>query len=100
MSKLYDCLLLKNRTLTDHEKETLARVNVRSLSDNGVDVMIGPTDSSFTRPMHLGAAHYHHLCALVAMIACYVTPEVKSLYDYPVRRVQVAEASRRFVHAP
>lgn len=90
----YNCLLLKNRTLTDHEKENLDRVNVRSVIHNGVDVMIGPKDSPFNRSMHVELTHHHHLDALLAMIACYVDPTVKSLNDYPVRHLQFAAVQR------
>ncbi|KAJ7983712.1 hypothetical protein DPEC_G00069090 [Dallia pectoralis] len=89
MAARYDCLLLKNRTLTDHEKDNLNCVNVRSvICDNGVDVMIGPKERPFARHMHLDSAHHHHLDALLATIACYIDPTVKSLHDYPVRHVQ------------
>lgn len=87
MAAWHNCLLLKDRTLTDHEKKSLDGVNVRSVSHNEVDVMIGPKDSPFTRPMNVQLTHYHHLNALLAMIACYFDPTVKSLYDYPVRHV-------------
>ena len=59
--------------------------------------MIGPKDSPFTRPMYVELMHYHHLDTLLAMIAWYVYPTVKSLYDYPVRHVQFA-AAQRVVH--
>ena len=99
MDVWYDCLLLKDRTLTDREKETLNSVNVKSVSRNGVDVMIGPNkDSPFIRPMHVELTHYHHLEALLAMVACYVDPTVQSLYEHPVRHVQRA-AAQRVVHS-
>jgi hypothetical protein len=82
---------LKNRTLTDHEKEKLDRVNVRSASSNGVDVMIDPNESVFARPMYVQLTHYHHLDALLAIMACYVNPGVKSSYGYPVRQVHPGE---------
>jgi len=95
MDAWYDCLLLKDRTLTDHEKERLNCVNVKSVSCNGVDVMIGPNkDSAFTRPMHVEPTHHHHLEALLAMIACYVDSTVQSLYEHPVRHVQRAAFQR------
>lgn len=91
MAAWYDCLLLKNRSLTDHEKEKLDRVNVRSVSANGVDVMIGPKESLFTRPMYVQLTHYHHLDALLAIMACYFYPGVESSYNYPVRQVHRGE---------
>lgn len=89
MAGWYDCLLLKDRTLTDYEKEKLDRVNVRAGSAKGGHVTIGPKDSLFTRPMYVPLTHYHHLDALLAIMACYVSPRVKSLYDYPVRHVHI-----------
>ncbi|KAJ7983585.1 hypothetical protein DPEC_G00376210 [Dallia pectoralis] len=48
----------------------------------------GPKERPFARHMHLDSAHHHHLDALLATIACYIDPTVKSLHDYPVRHVQ------------
>lgn len=85
----YNSLLLQNRT--DHEKKTLQRVDVSVINQNGGDV-IGPRGKPFTRPMSIELTHYHHMEALLAMIACYIDPTVKSLYDYPERHVQFAAA--------
>ncbi|XP_064814049.1 piggyBac transposable element-derived protein 4-like [Oncorhynchus masou masou] len=84
MAAWYDCLLLKDRTLTDYEKEKLDRVNVRAGSAEGGDVTIGPTDSLFTRPMYVPLTHYHHLDALLAIMACYVSREWKVCATIPV----------------
>lgn len=94
MTTWYDCLLLKNRTLTDFQMEILDRVDVTCGSNEGVGVMIGPKRISFARPMYIESTHHHHLNALLAMIACYVDPSMKSLYDYPARHVQFAAAQQ------
>ena len=92
MEQFYDCLLVKNRILTKYEKETLQSVNVTfSILDDG-DTMIGLTDSRFVRPMYLELTHYYHLDAILAMVATYIDPGVKSLHDYPMRHVRCEAA--------
>lgn len=89
----YNCLLLKSRTLTDHEKTNLDHVGVSFITCMQ-DVLIGPKDGHFTKPMSVELTHYHHLDNLLAMMACYVDPNVKSISDYPVRHVQLASVRR------
>lgn len=80
MAAWYNCLCLNTRTLTDHKKGNLNRINKTTNSHNGIDIMIGPEDSPFSRPMYVELTRYHHLYALLAMIASYIDPTVKSLY--------------------
>lgn len=87
----FNCLLLKNRSLTTYEMERLKRVNVQVVVDE-TDVVIGPKDSPLSRPMHVTSTHYHHLDALLAILVCYVDPSVKHLNGYPVRRVRHPDA--------
>lgn len=84
---LYNCLLLKSRTLTDHEKTNLDHVGVSYIPHEEY-VLIGPKGGDFTSPMTIELTHYHHLDNLLALMACYVDPDVKSVSDYPVRHVQ------------
>ena len=56
---------------------------VTFVSHNGVNVMIGPKNSPFTRSMHIELTQYHHLDALLAMIVWYIGPTINGLYDYP-----------------
>ena len=88
MEQFYDCLLLENRILTKFEKETLQSVNITFSIVDDADTMIGPTGSHFFRPMYIQLTHYYYLDAILAMVASYIPgPGVKSLHDYPVRRV-------------
>lgn len=83
----YDCLLLKNRTLTEHEKRNLNHVGISCMTRRG-DELIGPKGGGFSRPRSVALTHYHHVNNLLAMMVCYVDPTVKSLSEYPVRDVQ------------
>lgn len=49
--------------------------------------------------MGVELTHYHHLDNLLAMMACYVDPNVKSVSHYPVRHVQLTSV-RRPVYTP
>ncbi|KAE8276944.1 hypothetical protein D5F01_LYC25351 [Larimichthys crocea] len=57
---LYNCLLLKSRTLTDHEKTNLDHVGVSYIPHEEY-VLIGPKGGDFTSPMTIELTHYHHL---------------------------------------
>ncbi|TKS64986.1 hypothetical protein D9C73_027778 [Collichthys lucidus] len=98
---LYNCLLLKSRTLTDHEKMNLDHVGV-SYTSHEEYVLIGPKGGDFTSPMTIELTHYHHLDNLLALMACYVDPDVKSLSDYPAPSNTVTvdnQTSERHVEA-
>lgn len=92
MAMWYDCIVLINRTLTEQERINIDHANLKVDIDILGNVTIGPKKSLFSRAMSVELTHYHHLDAILAMIACYVDPTVKSLCNYPVRQVQFAAA--------
>ena len=99
MPAWYDCLRLNNRTLTDHEKNNLNRVDVKCVSLEGYD-LVGPRESRLARPLFVEFTHQHNVGDLLAVLCFYVDPNVKSLCDYPSRHVRFAAIQQVDRHAP
>lgn len=90
MTETFDCLRLKGRILTDHEKIQLSRINLISIKEEDPDTIIGFTEEPYLSMLDIELTHCHHLDAILTMIAQYIYPQVKDLIysEYPPRRVK------------
>lgn len=82
-------LILRDRILTEHEKDILSHIDVE-IDTDGVHTWIGLRGKAFTRPLHLDRTHHHHLNAILALVAWFIDSDVRDCYDYPVKHVYPA----------